>query len=63
MPEEIFDQHYRFLSETRSAGERLEMSRQLARNNCLTTLQIADLMDLFPHDGQRLELVPPEQIL
>ncbi|MDP5172197.1 MAG: DUF4476 domain-containing protein [Bacteroidia bacterium] len=56
IPERVFDQHYRIIAGTRGEGERLEMSRQLVRNNCVATWQVAELMDLFEHDGNRLEL-------
>lgn len=56
MPDQIFDQHYRAISNTNGDGNRLEMSRQMVRNNCLLTVQVADLMQLLASEGNRLEL-------
>lgn len=56
MPDRIFDQHYRAISNTNGDGNRLEMSRQLVRNNCVSTVQVADLMQLLNSEGNRLEL-------
>lgn len=56
MPDRIFDQHYRAIENTNGDGNRLEMSRQLVRNNCVATIQVADLMQLLNSEGNRLEL-------
>lgn len=56
MPERIFDQHYRAIANTNGDGNRLEMSRQLVRNYCVSTVQVADLMQLLNSEGNRLEL-------
>lgn len=56
MPDQIFDQHYRAISNTNGDGNRLEMSRQLVRNYCVSTVQVADLMQLLNSEGNRLEL-------
>lgn len=56
MPDRVFDQHYRAISNTNGDGNRLEMSRQLVRNNCVSTVQVADLMQLLNSEGNRLEL-------
>lgn len=56
MPDRIFDQHYRAISNTNGDGNRLEMSRQLVRNHCVATIQVADLMQLLNAEGNRLEL-------
>lgn len=56
MPDRVFDQHYRAISNTNGDGNRLDMSRQLVRNNCVSTVQVADLMQLLNSEGNRLEL-------
>lgn len=56
IPEDLFDHHYHAIVLTHGEGNRLEMARQFVRHNCVTTLQVADLMELLQAGGNRLEL-------
>ena len=56
LPDDLFDHNYHAIVLTHGDGNRLEMSRQLVRHNCVTTLQVADLMELLQGGGNRLEL-------
>ena len=56
IPDDLFDHHYHTIVLTHGDGNRLEMARQFVRHNCVTTLQVAGLMELLQGGGNRLEL-------
>lgn len=56
MPDDLFDHYYHDIVLTHGEGHKLEMARQLVRHNCVTTLQVADLMELLQGGGNRLGL-------
>lgn len=51
-----FQQNMRSISAVPAGRQRLNRALQVVRTNCLSTLQLAEIMRLFPTDGERLDV-------